>query len=124
MLYFEMEEIFIANRSLQTIWNYTEPYTTVNYVDLGWNAFAISAMNQSVELRTFEINKSMEVNKFGEGSHFQKVYATDDDHLLFTVKTGYKYSLYFMPSILKLEEYRIPLTYEEGPITNLSIVQK
>ena len=57
-------------------------------------------------------------------SYYQQVYGTDDDRLLFTVKTYNNYALYFMPSILKLEEYLIPLTYEEGPITNLSILQQ
>jgi hypothetical protein len=52
-------------------------------------------------------------------SYYDQVYGTDDDRMLFTVKTENKYALYFMPSILKLEEYSIPLTCEEGPITNL-----
>jgi hypothetical protein len=48
MIYLELEEALIANRSLQPIWNYPVNYTTINYVDMGWNAFAISATNQSV----------------------------------------------------------------------------
>lgn len=60
----------------------------------------------------------MDAQKFDKSS-YQQVYGTDDDCLLFTVKTYNDYALYFMPSILKLEEHRIPLTFEEGPITNL-----
>jgi hypothetical protein len=59
-----------------------------------------------------------------EKSYYQQVYGTDDDRLLFTIKTENKYALYFMPSILKLEEYEIWLTDGEGPITNFSIVQQ